>query len=102
MSLGGILFFAGSVILSTTFSGGWTQLVIGRLILGFGVGLATMATPLYMAELTPPQWRGECAFQPDSRWYGSDWNSETKKLMASPSPGFRVGPATLCPGGCIG
>lgn len=59
MCLGGILFFAGSIILSTTFSGGWTQLVIGRLTLGFGVGLATMATPLYMAELTPPQWRGK-------------------------------------------
>lgn len=59
MCLGGMLFFTGSIILATTFSGGWTQLVIGRLILGFGVGLATMATPLYMAELTPPQWRGK-------------------------------------------
>lgn len=50
----------GSGILASTFTGGWYQLVAGRLTLGLGVGLASMATPLYMAEVTPAQWRGKC------------------------------------------
>lgn len=58
MMFGGICFLIGAILLATAFS--WTQLVIGRLVLGLGVGLATMATPFYMNEMTPPQWRGEC------------------------------------------
>lgn len=34
------------------------QLVVGRLILGVGVGLATQATPLYLSEMAPYNLRG--------------------------------------------
>lgn len=57
MMFGGLCFLAGSGILSSSFS--WPQLVAGRLVLGLGVGLATQSTPLYLMEMSPPQWRGE-------------------------------------------
>lgn len=34
------------------------QLVIGRLVLGVGVGFATQATPLYLSEMAPYNLRG--------------------------------------------
>ena len=34
------------------------ELVLGRVIVGLGVGLASMVTPVYLAELTPSVWRG--------------------------------------------
>lgn len=34
------------------------QLVVGRIILGFGVGFATQATPLYLSEMAPYNLRG--------------------------------------------
>lgn len=35
------------------------QLVVGRLVLGVGVGFATQATPLYLSEMAPYNLRGE-------------------------------------------
>jgi MFS family permease len=58
MLLGGLGFMAGSALLASAYS--WPQLVAGRLVMGLGVGLATQATPLYLMEMSPPQWRGEC------------------------------------------
>ena len=34
------------------------MLVIGRIVLGVGVGFATMATPLYLSEMAPHSIRG--------------------------------------------
>ncbi len=34
------------------------QLVVGRIFLGFGVGLACQATPLYLSEMAPYNMRG--------------------------------------------
>lgn len=34
------------------------QLVIGRIVLGIGVGFATQATPLYLSEMAPYNLRG--------------------------------------------
>ncbi|XP_058781950.1 sugar transport protein 5-like [Vicia villosa] len=53
---GGILFLAGGAI-----NGGAENipmLIIGRVLLGLGVGFANQAAPLYLAEIAPPKWRG--------------------------------------------
>jgi len=36
------------------------QLVVGRLILGIGIAIATVAAPAYSIEVAPPHWRGRC------------------------------------------
>jgi MFS family permease len=69
MMFGGVCFLAGAILLAAAFT--WAQLVVGRLVLGLGVGLATMATPFYMNEMTPPQWRGEAGcMKPGARGSG--------------------------------
>ena len=39
----------------------WTPwvLLIGRIIVGFGIGIAAMAVPMYIAELAPADMRGK-------------------------------------------
>ena len=41
------------------------MLIVGRMLLGFGVGFTNQATPLYLAEMAPARWRGSLgvAFQ---------------------------------------
>eukprot|EP00878_Enallax_costatus_P014909 GHUV01015609.1.p1 GENE.GHUV01015609.1~~GHUV01015609.1.p1 ORF type:complete len:409 (+),score=53.56 GHUV01015609.1:908-2134(+) len=46
----------GTVLVASAFS--LAQLVIGRIILGFGVGFATQATPLFLSEMAPYNLRG--------------------------------------------
>jgi len=50
------LFAAGAAIEAV--SPGVTILVLGRLVVGFGVGVAAVAAPLYAAELAPAPQRG--------------------------------------------
>ncbi|KAK7351183.1 hypothetical protein VNO77_10440 [Canavalia gladiata] len=54
--LGGAVFLAGGAI-----NGGAeniAMLILGRVLLGFGVGFTTQAAPLYLSEIAPAKWRG--------------------------------------------
>ncbi|KAK2984645.1 hypothetical protein RJ640_006628 [Escallonia rubra] len=56
MVLGGSIFFAGAAI-----NGGAenvAMLILGRILLGLGVGFTNQATPVYLSEMAPPKWRG--------------------------------------------
>lgn len=52
----GVLFIAGALV--EAFTPNITILVIGRLIVGFAVGVASVAAPLYAAEMAPASLRG--------------------------------------------
>ena len=49
--------FAGGAVLMAV-SGVYLTLLIGRMVVGLGVGLASSTVPLYIAELAPPARRG--------------------------------------------
>ncbi|XP_062165352.1 sugar transport protein 5 [Alnus glutinosa] len=54
--IGGCTFLAGAAI-----NGGAANiamLILGRILLGFGVGFTNQATPVYLSEVAPPKWRG--------------------------------------------
>ncbi|RLM75098.1 sugar transport protein 5-like [Panicum miliaceum] len=34
------------------------MLIVGRMLLGFGIGFTNQAAPVYLAETAPPKWRG--------------------------------------------
>ena len=51
-----LLFTAGSIILA--FSWSYSVLVIGRAVVGVGIGVASLTTPVYIAEMAPPSERG--------------------------------------------
>ncbi|PKI73900.1 hypothetical protein CRG98_005770 [Punica granatum] len=56
MVLGGSTFLAGAAI-----NGGAeniAMLILGRILLGFGVGFTNQAAPIYLSEVAPPKWRG--------------------------------------------
>ncbi len=50
------LFILGAII--QAFGPATAVLVLGRFIVGTGVGVAAVAAPLYSAEMAPPAWRG--------------------------------------------
>ncbi|HEY8783978.1 MAG TPA: sugar porter family MFS transporter [Mucilaginibacter sp.] len=54
--LSAILFLSSAV--GCMLSGSFTTLVIFRLIGGFGIGVASMVSPLYISEFSPPRLRG--------------------------------------------
>eukprot|EP00775_Hariotina_reticulata_P012572 gene12572-12704_t len=56
MIMGGLAFIIGTVLVAAAFH--TAQLVVGRIILGIGVGFATQATPLYLSEMAPYNMRG--------------------------------------------
>ncbi|KAK7311627.1 hypothetical protein RJT34_09884 [Clitoria ternatea] len=54
--IGGVVFLAGGAL-----NGGAeniAMLILGRILLGFGVGFTNQAAPLYLSEIAPPKWRG--------------------------------------------
>ncbi|KAJ7965708.1 Sugar transport protein [Quillaja saponaria] len=56
MLMGGCSFLAGAAI-----NGGAANiamLILGRMLLGFGVGFTNQATPVYLSEVAPARWRG--------------------------------------------
>jgi MFS transporter, SP family, galactose:H+ symporter len=63
MIAAGIIFIIGVVVIATAIN--YPSLLAGRLIQGVGVGIITIAVPLYLAESVPPGVRGEAigAFQ---------------------------------------
>lgn len=54
--LADFLFFAGSVIMAAATSP--AILLVGRVFVGLGVGMASMASPLYISEASPTRVRG--------------------------------------------
>jgi SP family myo-inositol transporter-like MFS transporter 13 len=50
------LFFIGSAIMAAATSP--AILIVGRVFVGLGVGMASMASPLYISEASPPKVRG--------------------------------------------
>ncbi|PYH95394.1 hypothetical protein BO71DRAFT_440344 [Aspergillus ellipticus CBS 707.79] len=54
--IGCAVFFIGTALQATSFS--LAQMVVGRLVVGFGVGEAAMIVPLYIGEMAPARFRG--------------------------------------------
>ncbi|CAH0493536.1 unnamed protein product [Peronospora farinosa] len=55
--LSSAMFTAGSILMATAHSFG--ELLTGRLIVGIAIGFASMTVPLYIAEVSPPNIRGQ-------------------------------------------
>jgi len=55
----GALYFVSAVW--SGLAGGVYSLIIARFIGGIGVGISTVAAPMYIAEIAPPAWRGRLA-----------------------------------------
>ncbi|XP_027080542.1 sugar carrier protein C-like [Coffea arabica] len=56
MVIGGTLFLAGSAV--NGFAQNVLMLIIGRLLLGFGIGFANQSVPVYLSEMAPYRYRG--------------------------------------------
>ncbi|URD91977.1 Sugar transport protein [Musa troglodytarum] len=56
MLLGGVTFLIGAAINAAAVN--IEMLILGRLLLGVGVGFTNQAAPVYLAETAPPKWRG--------------------------------------------
>jgi sugar porter (SP) family MFS transporter len=55
----GILYLVSAVW--SALAGNVDSFVLARFIGGLGVGISTVAAPLYIAEIAPPEWRGRLA-----------------------------------------
>jgi SP family myo-inositol transporter-like MFS transporter 13 len=51
-----VLFFVGAVIMAA--ANGPPVLIVGRVCVGMGVGMASMTSPLYISEASPAKIRG--------------------------------------------
>jgi SP family myo-inositol transporter-like MFS transporter 13 len=51
------VFTFGSIILAVSLN--YTMLVCGRVVLGIGIGIASLTTPVYIAEVALPRMRGQ-------------------------------------------
>ncbi len=47
-----------SAALGCAFAWNWTSLILFRIIGGLGIGGSSVLAPMYIAELSPPRWRG--------------------------------------------
>ncbi|KAF4384408.1 hypothetical protein G4B88_028482 [Cannabis sativa] len=56
MLIGGVVFFVGSILNGA--AANIEMLIIGRLLLGVGVGFANQSVPLYLSEMAPAKMRG--------------------------------------------
>lgn len=55
--LAGVIFTIGAILLAVAMS--YFDLVFGRFVLGIGIGLASLASPVYIAEAAPSHLRGK-------------------------------------------
>ncbi|KAH8725502.1 general substrate transporter [Phaeosphaeriaceae sp. PMI808] len=55
-----IIFIIGSLVQTLIFGGNLSQLYVGRVIGGFGVGLISAVVPTYIGENAPKEIRGRC------------------------------------------
>ncbi|KAJ3829770.1 general substrate transporter [Lentinula raphanica] len=58
--------FAGAIVFTVggavqTFTTGFSTMIVGRVISGFGVGLLSTIVPIYQSEISPPDHRGSLA-----------------------------------------
>ncbi|GAA0160189.1 secondary carrier transporter [Lithospermum erythrorhizon] len=56
MLFGGVLFCAGALL--NGFAQAVWMLIVGRILLGFGIGFANQSVPLYLSEMAPYKYRG--------------------------------------------
>uniref|UniRef100_A0A7N0RF33 Major facilitator superfamily (MFS) profile domain-containing protein n=1 Tax=Kalanchoe fedtschenkoi TaxID=63787 RepID=A0A7N0RF33_KALFE len=56
MFFGGVLFCAGAIL--NGFASAVWMLIVGRILLGFGIGFANQSVPLYLSEMAPYKYRG--------------------------------------------
>ncbi|CAK9181306.1 unnamed protein product [Ilex paraguariensis] len=56
MLFGGVLFCTGALI--NGFAQAVWMLIVGRILLGFGIGFANQSVPLYLSEMAPYKYRG--------------------------------------------
>ncbi|KAK9706628.1 hypothetical protein RND81_07G140300 [Saponaria officinalis] len=56
MLFGGLLFCSGALI--NAFAKDVAMLIVGRILLGFGIGFANQSVPLYLSEMAPYRYRG--------------------------------------------
>lgn len=51
-----VLFFVGSIVMGVAMA--YWMIILGRIFVGFGVGMASMTAPLYISEASPARIRG--------------------------------------------
>ncbi|XP_042519817.1 sugar transport protein MST6-like [Macadamia integrifolia] len=56
MGTGGLIFLTGAIINAAAVNLG--MLIVGRILLGIGVGFANQSVPLYLSEMAPYKYRG--------------------------------------------
>ncbi|KAK7367429.1 hypothetical protein VNO80_09441 [Phaseolus coccineus] len=61
--LASVIFLSGSILMG--YGPSYLILIIGRSIVGFGVGFASLIAPLYSAEISSPSYRGFLTSLPD-------------------------------------
>ena len=55
----GVLYVVSAV--GCAFANGVTMFIVARVICGIGIGISTVAAPLYISEIAPPAYRGRLA-----------------------------------------
>lgn len=58
--LSAVAFVIGTTLTATAFD--VTEIIIGRLVMGFAIGVSAMIVPMYLAEISPPKIRGIAVF----------------------------------------
>lgn len=67
-----ILFAAFTFAIGSCCLGGawnYTTLVLGRIVVGIGIGVASLTTPIYIAEVAVPRMRGKLVTINAFMWY---------------------------------